>query len=154
MKSAHGYIILFVSFFGIIFLQNYVDDKNGGPLNTIGMLKNINQTIRFENKINELEFTIDSLTTVISDRVETKAEVLKTSTSLLISKNNKIETEYFFTDLDEAVRIRNEKGDLSSLAQKYFNIAYELGGEDWYGAEKIWYTDIFRARLRSLNLGQ
>tara|TARA_B100001250_G_C19493262_1_gene654058 strand:+ start:154 stop:618 length:465 start_codon:yes stop_codon:yes gene_type:complete len=154
MKSAHGYIILFVSFFGIIFLQNYVDDKNGGPLNTIGMLKNINQTIRFENKINELEFTIDSLTTLISDRVETKAEVLKTSTSLLISKNNKIETEYFFTDLDEAVRIRNEKGDLSSLAQKYINIAFELGGEDWYGAEKIWDTDIFRDRLRSLNLDQ
>ena len=71
--------------------------------------------------------------------------------SLLIPK---VETDYFFSDLDEAVRIRNEKGDLSSLAQKYINIAYELGGEDWYGAEKIWDTDIFRDRLRSLNLGQ
>ena len=29
MKSIHGYIILFISFFGIIILQNYVDNKHG-----------------------------------------------------------------------------------------------------------------------------
>ena len=51
-------------------------------------------------------------------------------------------------------RIRNEKGENSNIAQKYINLAYEMGGDDWYGAEEIWDTAKFQERLVTLNLNK
>ena len=153
MKSIHGYIILFISFFGMIILQNYVHNKHGVVFQGSSILKSINQRIKLENKINRLETTIDSLNASL---------VIKSDEKIVDGSPFNIQTpevpnDYFkiyFISLDEAVRIRNEKGKNSNIAQKYINLAYEMGGDDWYGAEEIWDTAKFQKRLVTLNLNK
>jgi hypothetical protein len=55
-----------------------------------------------------------------------------------------------FITLDEAVRVRESKNELSQIAQQDINLAYEMGGGTWYGAEKIWNTDTFKKRSLAL----
>ena len=74
MRSIHGYIILFISFFGMIILQNYVNNKHGVVFQGSSILKSINQRIKLENKINKLEFTIDSLNVAMTTKPETSID--------------------------------------------------------------------------------
>ena len=153
MRSIHGYIILFISFFGMIILQNYVNNKHGVVFQGSSILKSINQRIKLENKINRLETTIDSLNA--SMVIKSNEKIVDESPSTFSA--SEVQDDYskiYFISLDEAVRIRNEKGDNSYIAQKYINLAYEMGGDDWYGAEEIWDTAKFQERLVTLNLNK
>ena len=137
----------------MIILQNYVHNKHGVVFQGSSILKSINQRIKLENKINRLETTIDSLNASL---------VIKSDEKIVDGSPFNIQTpevpnDYFkiyFISLDEAVRIRNEKGKNSNIAQKYINLAYEMGGDDWYGAEEIWDTAKFQERLVTLNLNK
>ena len=152
MRSVHGYIILFLSFFGIIILQNYVDNKHGIVFQGGSILKSINQRIKLENKINKLEFTIDSLNAAMTIKPLTSIDKKNTFKIVSSNKQDKKGAKHFFGSLDEAVEIRNNKGTKSYIAQQYINIAYEMGGDDWYGAEEMWDTDQFRDRISTLEL--
>ena len=137
----------------MIILQNYVHNKHGLVFQGSSILKSINQRIKLENKINRLETTIDSLNASL---------VIKSDEKIVDGSPFNIQTpevpnDYFkiyFISLDEAVRIRNEKGKNSNIAQKYINLAYEMGGDDWYGAEEIWDTAKFQEKLVTLNLNK
>ena len=37
------------------------------------------------------------------------------------------------------------------IAQEYINLAYEMGGDNWYGAEEVWGTDAFKNRVNKLH---
>ena len=153
MKSIHGYIILFISFFGMIILQNYVHNKHGVVFQGSSILKSINQRIKLENKINRLETTIDSLNSSLVFKSDEKI----VDGSPFNIQTPEVPNDYFkiyFISLDEAVRIRNEKGKNSNIAQKYINLSYDMGVDDWYGAEEIWDTAKFQERLVTLNLNK
>ncbi len=153
MRSIHGYIILFISFFGMIILQNYVHNKHGLVFQGSSILKSINQRIKLENKINKLENTIDSLNA--SMLIKSDEKIIDGSPSnFLVSEMQNDYSKIYFISLDEAVKIRNEKGHNSYIAQKYINLAYEMGGDDWYGAEEIWDTAKFQEKLVTLNLNK
>ena len=153
MRSIHGYIILFISFFGMIILQNYVNNKHGVVFQGSSILKSINQRIKLENKINRLETTIDSLNASMVIKSDEKI-VDENLSNFLITEVQNDYPKIYFISLDEAVKIRNEKGHNSYIAQKYINLAYEMGGDDWYGAEEIWDTAKFQERLVTLNLNK
>ena len=42
-----------------------------------------------------------------------------------------------FLSLNDAAKIRDKRTKLSLIAQEYINLAYELGGNSWYGAEEV-----------------
>ena len=153
MKSIHGYIILFISFFGMIILQNYVHNKHGLVFQGSSILKSINQRIKLENKINKLENTIDSLNASMLIKSDEKI-IDESPSNFLVPEMQNDYSKIYFISLDEAVKIRNEKGHNSYIAQKYINLAYEKGGDDWYGAEEIWDTAKFQKRLVTLNLNK
>ena len=137
----------------MIVLQNYVSNKHGVVFQGSSILKSINQRIKLENKINKLENTIDSLNTSMVIKSDEKI-VDESSSNFLASEVQNDYSKIYFISLDEAVRIRNEKGKNSNIAQKYINLAYEMGGDDWYGAEEIWDTAKFQERLVTLNLNK
>ena len=58
--------------------------------------------------------------------------------------------DHQFITLDEAVRARENNNELSQIAQQDINLAYEMGGGTWYGAEEIWNTDTFKKRSLAL----
>ena len=153
MRSIHGYIILFISFFGMIILQNYVNNKHGVVFQGSSILKSINQRIKLENKINKLENTIDSLNASMLIKSDEKI-IDESPSNFLVPEMQNDYSKIYFISLDEAVKIRNEKGHNSYIAQKYINLAYEMGGDDWYGAEEIWDTAKFQERLVTLNLNK
>tara|TARA_Y100000768_G_scaffold218074_1_gene164398 strand:+ start:333 stop:746 length:414 start_codon:yes stop_codon:yes gene_type:complete len=137
----------------MIILQNYVHNKHGLVFQGSSILKSINQRIKLENKINKLENTIDSLNA--SMLIKSDEKIIDGSPSnFLVSEMQNDYSKIYFISLDEAVKIRNEKGHNSYIAQKYINLAYEMGGDDWYGAEEIWDTAKFQEKLVTLNLNK
>ena len=65
---------------------------------------------------------------------------------------NKIEVKKdLFLSLNDAAKIRDSRTKLSLIAQEYINLAYEMGGDSWYGAEEVWGTDAFKNRVNKLH---
>ena len=56
-----------------------------------------------------------------------------------------------FLSLNDAAKIRDKRTKLSLIAQEYINLAYELGGNSWYGAEEVWGTEDFNNRINELH---
>ena len=52
-----------------------------------------------------------------------------------------------YNTLNDAVKVRDSGNEFSEMAQQEINAAYELGGNDWYGAEKAWNSESFRKRI-------
>ncbi len=155
MKSLYGYLILFISFFGIIFLQNYVD----GNIGVQSYNPSIKQKILhngFEKRLNELELVVDSIHTVFDNYSNVIPEEKKPLTmhEKSITSKNLVDVEYYFPSLNDAAKIRDSKNELSLLAQQYINLAYQMGGDDWYGAENIWNSDTFKEQLKVLGISK
>ena len=152
MKSTSSYFILLVSFIGLLLLKQYENRKNKKAFHEINQKTKIDQTV-MENRLGALEVAVDSLLERVNNQsdielVETKplVEVPKE----LYQSESALGLNHQFITLDEAVRVRDSKNGLSQIAQQDINLAYEMGGGTWYGAEKIWNTDIFKKRSLAL----
>ena len=66
------------------------------------------------------------------------------------SQQNTIKKNVFLT-LNDAAKVRDSRTKLSLIAQEYINLAYEMGGDSWYGAEEVWGTDAFKNRVNELH---
>ena len=146
MKSTTSYFILLVSFIGLLFLQQYENRNNQKAFHEQNQKITIDQTM-MENRLGALEVAVDSLLKLVNNQstielgeVKPFIEPLKE----LHQSESVLGLDHQFITLDEAVRIRDSKNELSQIAQQNINLAYEMGGGTWYGAEKIWNTDTFK----------
>ena len=146
MKSTTSYFILLVSFIGLLFLQQYENRNNQKAFHEQNQKITIDQTM-MENRLRALEDAVDSLLKLVNNQstielgeVKPFIEPLKE----LHQSESVLGLDHQFITLDEAVRIRDSKNELSQIAQQNINLAYEMGGGTWYGAEKIWNTDTFK----------
>ena len=146
MKSTTSYFILLVSFIGLLFLQQYENRNNQKAFHEQNQKITIDQTM-MENRLRALEVAVDSLLKLVNNQstielgeVKPFIEPLKE----LHQSESVLGLDHQFITLDEAVRVRDSKNELSQIAQQNINLAYEMGGGTWYGAEKIWNTDTFK----------
>jgi len=146
MKSTTSYFILLVSFIGLLFLQQYENRNNQKAFHEQNQKITIDQTM-MENRLGALEVAVDSLLKLVNNQstielgeVKPFIEPLKE----LHQSESVLGLDHQFITLDEAVRVRDSKNELSQIAQQNINLAYEMGGGTWYGAEKIWNTDTFK----------
>ena len=146
MKSTSSYFILLVSFIGLLFLQQYENRNNQNAFHEQNQKITIDQTM-MENRLGALEVAVDSLLKLVNNQstielgeVKPFIEPLKE----LHQSESVLGLDHQFITLDEAVRVRDSKNELSQIAQQNINLAYEMGGGTWYGAEKIWNTDTFK----------
>ena len=152
MKSTSSYFILLVSFIGLLLLKQYENRNNQKAFHEINQKTKIDQTV-MENRLGVLEVAVDSLLERVNNQsdielVETKP--LVEAPKELYQSESVLGLNHQFITLDEAVRIRDSKNGLSQIAQQDINLAYEMGGGTWYGAEEIWNTDIFKKRSLAL----
>ena len=152
MKSTSSYFILLVSFIGLLFLQQYENRNNQKAFPEQNQKTKIDQAI-IENRLGPLEIAVDSLLQLFDNQsdielVETKP--LVEAPKELYQSESALGLNHQFITLDEAVRVRDSKNGLSQIAQQDINLAYEMGGGTWYGAEKIWNTDTFKKRSLAL----
>ena len=152
MKSTTSYFILLVSFIGLLFLQQYENRNNQKAFHEQNQKITIDQTM-MENRLGALEVAVDSLLKLVNNQstielgeVKPFIEPLKE----LHQSESVLGLNHQFITLDEAVRVRDSKNELSQIAQQDINLAYEMGGETWYGAEEIWNTDTFKKRSLAL----
>jgi len=152
MKSTTSYFILLVSFIGLLFLQQYENRNNQKAFHEQNQKITIDQTM-MENRLGALEVAVDSLLKLVNNQstielgeVKPFIEPLKE----LHQSESVLGLDHQFITLDEAVRVRDSKNELSQIAQQNINLAYEMGGGTWYGAEKIWNTDTFKKRSIAL----
>ena len=152
MKSTSSYLILLVSFIGLLLLQQYENRNNQKVLHEQNQKTKIDQTV-MENKLGELEVAVDSLLELVNNQSTIElgeAKPFVESLKELYQSEPVPGLDHQFITLDEAVRVRDSKNELSQIAQQDINLAYEMGGETWYGAEEIWNTDIFKKRSLAL----
>ena len=146
MKSTSSYFILLVSFIGLLLLKQYENRNNQKAFHEQNQKTKIDQTM-MENRLGALEVAVDSLLQLFDNQsdielVETKP--LVEAPKELYQSESALGLNHQFITLDEAVRVRESKNELSQIAQQDINLAYEMGGGTWYGAEKIWNTDTFK----------
>ena len=152
MKSTSSYLILLVSFIGLLLLQQYENRNNQKVLHEQNQKTKIDQTV-MENKLGELEVAVDSLLELVNNQSTIELSEEKPFIKPLKEMHQSesvIGLKHQFITLDEAVRVRESKNELSQIAQQDINLAYEMGGGTWYGAEKIWNTDTFKKRSIAL----
>ena len=152
MKSTSSYFILLVSFIGLLFLQQYENRNNQRAFHEQNQKTKIDQTV-MENKLGELEVAVDSLLELVNNQSTIElgeAKPFVEPLKELYQSESVPGLDHQFITLDEAVRVRDSKNELSQIAQQDINLAYEMGGETWYGAEEIWNTDIFKKRSLAL----
>ena len=155
MKTFHGYLILFVSFFGLIYLQYSIDSR--GDIDHSNFHRKQNIDYKMKHRIAQLEEVVDSL---IANNIDVPMNNNPTDKIPLLSPTPQVSTielkkeekiESLFISLNDAAKIRDSRSKLSLIAQDYINLAYEMGGDTWYGAEEIWYTEAFRLRAIKLH---
>ena len=152
MKSTSSYLILLVSFIGLLLLQQYENRNNQKVLHEQNQKTKIDQTV-MENKLGELEVAVDSLLELVNNQSTIElgeAKPFVEPLKELYQSESVPGLDHQFITLDEAVRVRDSKNELSQIAQQDINLAYEMGGETWYGAEEIWNTDTFKKRSLAL----
>ena len=110
------------------------------------------------NRISKLEKVVDSLIVKndgfkidSGDDPAEKIPVMEPTRQLGVLESNKSENnKRLFQSLNEAAKVRDSRTKLSLIAQEYINLAYEMGGDNWYGAEKVWGTEDFNNRVNKL----
>ena len=157
MKTLYGYLILLISFSGLIYLKH--SDGNLSPVNQRYYNSNINIDSKMRKRIVKLEQVVDSLMVQNSEfqadadnSPADKIPLLAPTPQLLIvePKQARIKKDVFLT-LNDAAKVRDSRTKLSLIAQEYINLAYEMGGDSWYGAEAVWGTDAFKNRVNMLH---
>jgi len=146
MKSTSSYFILLVSFFGLLFLQQYENRNNQRAFLEQNQKTKIDQAL-IENRLGALEVAVDSLLELFNNKSTTELAEVKPFVEPLKELHQSESVpglNHQFITLDEAVKVRESKNELSQIAQQDINLAYEMGGGTWYGAEKIWNTDTFK----------
>ena len=157
MKNIYGYLILLISFSGLIYLKQSASNRFPVSQHYFNSNKSLDPKIR--KRIAKLENVVDSLIVQNSElqlgenrSLIDKIPVLTPTPSINVveSKQTKIKKDVFPT-LNDAAKVRDSRTRLSLIAQEYINLAYEMGGDSWYGAEKVWGTDAFKNRVNELN---
>ena len=113
---------------------------------------------KMRNRIAKLEKVVDSLMVKnddfkigSGDDPAEKIPVMEPTRQLGVLGPNKSEdNKRLFPSLNEAAKVRDSRTKLSLIAQEYINLAYEMGGDNWYGAEKVWGTEDFNNRVNEL----
>ena len=152
MKSTSSYFILLVSFSGLLFLQKYENSNNQNAFPEQNQKTKIDQTI-IENRLGPLEIAVDSLLQLFDNQStieQAEAKPFVEPLKELHQTESIPDLNHQFITLDEAVKVRENNNELSKIAQQDINLAYEMGGGTWYGAEKIWNTDTFKKRSIAL----
>ena len=156
MKALYGYIILLLSFSGLIYLKH--SGNNIVPVSQSYFNSNTNIDSKIRKRIAKLEEVVDSLMVQNLELqvVESKSPIDKIpllsptpQVSIVESQQNRIKENVFLT-LNDAAKVRDSRTKLSLIAQEYINLAYEMGGDSWYGAEEVWGTDAFKNRVNEL----
>ena len=156
MKTFYGYLILLISFSGLIYLKHSGSITSPVSEHYFNSKTNIDSKIR--KRIAKLEEVVDSL---IVQNLELKVEESDSPVdeipflsptpqiSIIESKKTRIKKDVFLT-LNDAAKVRDSRTKLSLIAQEYINLAYEMGGDNWYGAEEVWGTEAFKNRVNEL----
>ena len=157
MKTIYGYLILLISFSGLIYLKHSTRNTAHVSQRYFNSKANIDSKIR--NRIANLEEVVDSLI-VQNSQLQTdennspidKIPLLAPTPQVSIVEANqtRIKKDVFLT-LNDAAKVRDSRTKLSLMAQEYINLAYEMGGDSWYGAEEVWGTDAFKNRVNELH---
>ena len=164
MKTISGYLILFVSFFGLIYLKHFFSDSKGqaNKDRSVSTKRYFTSQVKIDskmrNRVSKLEKVVDSLMVKSndfkidnSDDLAEKIPVMEPTRQLVVLEPNKSEhNKRLFPSLNEAAKVRDSRTKLSLIAQEYINLAYEMGGDNWYGAEKVWGTEDFNNRVNEL----
>ena len=157
MKTLYGYLILLISFSGLIYLKH--SGSNLVPVSQRYFNSNTNIDSKIRKRIVKLEAVVDSL---IVQNLELQADESESpmdkipllsptpQVSIVESQQNRIKKNVFLT-LNDAAKVRDSRTKLSLIAQEYINLAYEMGGDSWYGAEEVWGTDAFKNRVNELH---
>lgn len=157
MKTLYGYLILFISFSGLIYLKH--SGSNLAPARQRYFNSNTNIDSKIQKRISKLEEVVDSLIVQNLDLQASESEILMDKIPLLSptpnvnvaeSQQNRIKKNVFLS-LNDAAKVRDSRTKLSLIAQEYINLAYEMGGDSWYGAEEVWGTDAFKNRVNELH---
>ena len=164
MKIISGYLILFVSFFGLIYLKHFFSYSKGQVFKdrSVSTKRYFSSQLKIDskmrNRISKLEKVVDSLMVKSndfkidnSDDLAEKIPVIEPTRQLVVLEPNKSkDNKRLFPSLNEAAKVRDSRTKLSLIAQEYINLAYEMGGDNWYGAEKVWGTEDFNNRVNEL----
>ena len=165
MKTISGYLILFISFFGLIYLKHFFSFNQDYPFDNspTTVKKYFTSEVKIDskmrNRIAKLEKVVDSLMVKNEDVQLIESPILKNKIPILAptpqlkltdSVTKRINKDLFLS-LNDAAKIRDKRTKLSLIAQEYINLAYELGGNSWYGAEEVWGTEDFNNRINELH---
>ena len=157
MKTLYGYIILLLSFSGLIYLKH--SGNNIVPVSQRYFNSNTNIDSKIRKRIAKLEEVVDSLMVQNLELQADESESPMDKIPLLSptpqissaeSQKNRIKKNVFLS-LNDAAKVRDSRTKLSLIAQEYINLAYEMGGDSWYGAEEVWGTDAFKNRVNELH---
>ena len=157
MKTLYGYLILLISFSGLIYLKH--SGSNLVPVSQRYFNSNTNIDSKIRKRIAKLEEVVDSLMVQNLELQEKESEspldkipllAPTPQVSIVESQQNRIKENVFLT-LNDAAKVRDSRTKLSLIAQEYINLAYEMGGDSWYGAEEVWGTDAFKNRVNELH---
>ena len=164
MKTISGYLILFVSFFGLIYLKHFFSYSKGQAYKdrSVSTKRYFTSQVKIDskmrNRVSKLEKVVDSLMVKndgfkinSGDDPAEKIPAMEPTRQLIVLEPNKSEdNKRLFPSLNEAAKVRDSRTKLSLIAQEYINLAYEMGGDNWYGAEKVWGTEDFNNRVNKL----
>ena len=164
MKTISGYLILSLGFFGLIYLKHFFSynkgqvfkDRSASTKRYFSSQVKIDSKMR--NRISKLEKVVDSLMVKndgfkidSGDDLAEKIPIMEPTPQLVVIKSNKFgDNKRLFPSLNDAAKVRDRRTKLSLIAQEYINLAYEMGGDNWYGAEKVWGTEEFNNRVSEL----
>ncbi len=151
MKLIYGYLILFISFFGLIYLRFTVDTRSNVNYRVLNAKQDSN--IIIHERMKKLETVVDSMALAYAEKpkipltFEQNIPILE-STPQIPKKLNSLKNpgKNPFKTLNDAAKVRDKKTRLSLVAQDYINLAYEMSDSSWYGAENIWDTEAFKLR--------
>ncbi len=157
MKTFYGYLILLISFSGLIYLKH--SGKSISPVSQRYFNSKTNIDSKIRKRIAKLEKAVDSLIVqnleLQSDESNSPVDKIPLlspipQVSIVEPTKARVEKSVFLT-LNDAAKVRDSRTKLSLIAQEYINLAYEMGGDSWYGAEEVWGTDAFKNRVNELH---
>ena len=171
MKSFSGYIILIISFCGLLFIKHELDILNNVDLLNNRPRKSDLSQRQMKERISSIEDEVDSLRHLLNNKdVAPTAPVIPdppiTPQVMLSPESFKLDVDLSphkvekkrrdslgwrwsseYNTIDDAVKVRDSKNEFSKMAQQEINTAYELGGGTWYGAEEAWNSLSFKKRI-------